>query len=51
MYFKDAYNSGITLVKHDSFPEEDPASWIAKDEEKWHGEFRLDQEGLGTEDW
>ena len=49
--FKDAYDGGITLKKHDCFPEEDPATWITKDEEKWFGEFREDQEGLGTEGW
>ena len=51
VYFKDTYDGGVTLIKHDSFPEEDPATWIAKDEEKWHGEFRADQEGLNTEEW
>lgn len=51
MTFKEAYDGGITLTKHDCFPEEDPAEWVVKDEEKWCGEFRADQEGLNSEDW
>jgi len=47
--FKSAYDGGMTLTKHDCYPEEDPAEWVYKDEEKWKGEFRTDQEG--TEDW
>ena len=49
--FKQAYDGGITLTKHDCFPEEDPSTWVTKDEEKWFGEFREDQEGQGSEDW
>jgi hypothetical protein len=49
--FKAGYDGGITLTKHDCFPEEDPSNWITKDEEKWYGEFREDQEGQGTEEW
>ena len=49
--FKAAYDGGITLTKHDCFPPEDPATWSHKDEEKWVGEFRDDQAGLGSEDW
>jgi hypothetical protein len=49
--FKEAFDGGITLVKHDCFPPEDTAEWVYKDEEKWVGEFRVDQEGQGTEAW
>ena len=49
--FTAAYDGGITLTKHDCFPPEDPAIWISKTEEKWFGEFRQEQEGLGSEDW
>lgn len=49
--FKLGFDGGITLKKHDCFPPEDPAEWITKDEELWHGEFRKDQEGEGTEAW
>ena len=49
--FKEAFDGGITLVKHDCFPPEDTAEWVHKDEEKWVGEFRVDQEGQGTEAW
>ena len=49
--FTAAYDGGITLTKHDCFPPEDPAVWTSKSEEKWSGEFRQEQEGLGSEDW
>jgi len=49
--FTEEYDGGITLKKHDCFPPEDPASWVYKDEDKWYGEFREDQEGMGTEEW
>ena len=51
MTFTEAFDGGITLTKHDCFPEEDPSEWVVKDEEKWCGEFRVDQEGLNSEDW
>ena len=46
--FKEAFDGGITIRKHDCFPSEDPAVWVTKDEEKWHGEFREDQDGNET---
>jgi len=49
--FKLGFDGGITLKKHDCFPEEDPDTWVTKDEELWSGEFRVSQEGLGTEAW
>ena len=49
--FKPAYDGGMTLIKHDCYPKEDPDEWIHKDEEKWIGEFRKGQEGEGSEEW
>ena len=49
--FKSAFDGGMTLTKHDCFPPEDPSEWVRKDEEKWAGEFRADQDGKDTEAW
>jgi len=51
VHYKSAYDGGITLSKHDCFPPEDPSTWSLVETDKWVGEFRDDQAGLGSEGW
>jgi hypothetical protein len=48
--FKDAYDGGLTLKKHDSYPKEDPAEWEHVDTDKYVGWLRVGRPD-DTEDW
>jgi len=43
--FKEAFDGGKTLLKHDSYPPEDPAVWADKDTDTFSGPVRTDEEG------
>ena len=49
--FNSAYNNGLTLKKHDCYPAEDPAEWYYEENEKWSGEFRVEEKGKNTNEW
>jgi len=49
--FNSAYNGGLTLKKHDCYPKEDPAEWYYEENEKWSGEFRVEEKGKNSQEW